>query len=124
MNSDSTAPPPPPPPPEEVPARKSKPTRRIPRVPLRLAVRKTVAASVVVAALLFAGLTLQMARGDDPGLGSRQTTSPSRDVSPLSVLNEDDYGDDDGDDDDGDDEGGASVTQQVPLPTPVQTQTS
>ncbi len=92
---------------------------------------RTAAISAVVIALIFSGLTLQMARGGDPVIGSggtakAETTKTTAQVDPTAG-----YSDDEDD--------GAVVTQPVtptpqpvtpapapvaPTPAPVQTSTS
>ncbi len=124
-----TNPPPPPPPPSPSPdqeqPRKRRTGKRVARMPLGLAVRRTIVASIVFAALVFAGLTLQMTRGDDPALGSQAVTNPQDGAGPTSLVESDDYGDDDDDDDDDDDEVGSYIApDQAPAPAPVQTQAS
>lgn len=42
---------------------------RISRLPLRLAVRRTVAVSIAAAVILFGALTAQMVAGQDPSMG-------------------------------------------------------
>lgn len=84
------------------------------------AVLRTAAISLALVALIFGGLTLQMASGKDPTLGAGSTAASSASSGPSST-------------------GGASaapsvtvapspaqptVVQQAPAPAPVQTSTS
>lgn len=86
-------------------------------MPLGLAVRRTIVAAVAAAALLFAGLTLQMTRGEDPALGSRSATSPEGVASSASLVQSGDDGNDDGG-------SGYIAPEQAPAPAPVQTRAS
>lgn len=115
------------PPPSRItePARRPLPVRRI---PLGVAVRRTIAAAAVATALLFGGLALQMERGQDPALGSGSVGSSSQPSPPVSasspvVTSEES--------DDGGDDGGTITVQTqtqtqapAPAPAPVQTSTS
>lgn len=111
---------PPPPSPDHEQPRKRRAGKRVARMPLGLAMRRTIVASVVVAVLIFAGLTMQMTRGGDPALGSQTATNPEDAASSTSLVESDD---DDGDDDD-DESGGYIAPEQAPAPAPVQTQAS
>jgi hypothetical protein len=94
------------------------------RLPLRVALRRTVLVSLAAAILLFGVLTAQMAVGRDPGLSvagqtgdARRTTNLVSSPVPASTESEEQ-----------DDDAPASVPtpipQPVPTPAPVQTSTS
>lgn len=100
-----------------------RPTPR--RLPLSVALRRTVAASVAAAVLLFGVLTVQMAIGHDPTLSSSAAADTPRSSATDGGLIGFLTSDDEGDDDESDDEGTVAPTPQpLPAPAPVQTSTS
>lgn len=104
-----TPPPPPPPPPQAPtpppPARRRRPPVR--KLALSTALLRTIAISAVVVALVFGGLTLQMALGRDPAIGPGGSTA----AQPAQAVTSDD-------------DEVALPQQTVPAPAPVQTSTS
>ena len=102
------------------------------RLPLRTALARVVAISVVAVLITLGALSIQMATGNDPALGPKlaaasgagttAATSSADDDSPLS------FGDDEEEDGAmpavGALVGNAPPVQQAPAPTTVQTATS
>ncbi len=99
------------------------------RLPLRLALKRSIVASVVAFALLMGVLSVRMAIGSDPALGPKlasrgQRSSDSRSQVVVPVQ--------EGEFDDGSavvtvpvqPSTAAPVTQPAPAPAPVQTTTS
>ena len=87
----------------------------LPRIPRSVALIRTGVIGLVLVVLIFGGLTLQMARGQDPALGARVTDNKSGSSSPATSTTP----------------GGQTVVPQVqtvqpsmPAPAPVQTGTS
>ena len=100
------------------------------RLPLSLALKRTIVASVVAFALLMGVLTVQMAIGSDPALGPKLASRGQRSASDLqsqavAPVQEGEF-------DDGaavvtvpvQPSTAAPVTQPAPAPAPVQTSTS
>jgi hypothetical protein len=101
--------------------------RRAPviRLPLGVALQRTVLASLAAAILLFGVLTAQMAVGNDPGLSAaaqpgdvRRSTDLVSSPVPASTESEEP------DDDEAPALVPAPAPQPVPAPAPVQTSTS
>ena len=96
----------------------------VPRLPLRVALKRSIAVSAVAFALLMAVLTVRMAAGDDPALGPKIVTQ-TPEPAPLAST---------GEDGEEDEEAAVAVvvqsappspaTQPAPAPAPVQTTTS
>jgi len=104
------------------------------RLPLRIAIWRSIVASVVAFALLMGVLSVRMAIGSDPALGPKlvaggqRSGSDARSQTPAAAPTLSEEGEPD-------DEGGllivpaqpstpAPVTQPAPAPAPVQTTTS
>ena len=92
-------------------------TERVSRLPLRVALKRSIVASVAAFALLMGVLSVRIAMGNDPQLGpklaargQRSSSSDSRSQAVVPVPVQPSTA--------------APVTQPAPAPAPVQTTTS
>jgi hypothetical protein len=105
-------------------------TERVSRLPLRVALKRSIVASVAAFALLMGVLSVRMAMGNDPQLGPKLAARGQRSSSDLrshatAPVQEGEF-------DDGaavvtvpvQPSTAAPVTQPAPAPAPVQTTTS